>query len=131
MLDQHTTQLRVRYDECDPMGFVHHSIYLRYFEIARIELFRLSGGNYGQLEQAGIFVVVVHVDCRYMAPAKYDDELAIQVKIDKMTQAKIIHSYSISCGGKELVAARVTLAVIDRQGRLQRIPDEIRHPGGL
>lgn len=130
MLKEHTAHVRVRYDECDPMGLVHHSIYLRYFEIARLELFRESGGDYGQLEQAGVFVVVVHVDCRYLSPAKYDDELAIHVRIDKMTQAKIVHAYSIRRGDRELVRALVTLAVIDRAGRLQRIPEAIRNPGG-
>ena len=47
-MQQHTHPIRVRYDECDPMGFVHHSHYLKYFEIARTEMYRASGGNYVQ-----------------------------------------------------------------------------------
>jgi acyl-CoA thioester hydrolase len=110
------------------MGLVHHSNYLRYFEIARTELFRSSGGNYRDFEASGLFVVVVRVDCRYQAPAKYDDEIDIHVKIERMTEAKIEQSYRIERTGTALATAQVTLAVVDRHGRLQRIPESLRFP---
>ena len=34
---QNTTKLRVRYGETDQMGIVHHSEYINYLEIARID----------------------------------------------------------------------------------------------
>jgi acyl-CoA thioester hydrolase len=129
MKPEHTTTLRVRYDECDPMGLVHHSNYLRYFEIARTELFRASGGNYRDFEASGLFVVVVRIDCRYKLPARYDDELAIRVKIERITEAKIEQSYRVEREASLLVTAMVTLAVIDRSGKLQRIPSSLRDPG--
>ncbi len=128
-MTEHTICLRVRYDECDPMGFVHHSNYLRYFEIARTELFRVSGGNYRDFESHGLFVVVVRIDCRYRAPAKYDDELEITVKIERMTEAKIEQSYRVERAGTSIVTAQVTLAVIDCNGKLQRLPDSLKTPG--
>jgi acyl-CoA thioester hydrolase len=126
MLSEHTTHLRVRYDECDPMGFVHHSNYLRYFEIARTELYRAGGGNYRDFEASGLFVVVVHMDCRYKTPARYDDQLAIHVAIKEVTEAKIIQAYRVVRDEKEIVTATVTLAVIDSNGRPQRIPANMR-----
>lgn len=36
----HETHIRVRYTETDQMGFVHHSNYMTYFEIARTEMLR-------------------------------------------------------------------------------------------
>ncbi len=128
MLENYATQLRVRYDECDPMGFVHHSNFLKYFEIARTELFRADGGNYRDFESSGLFVVVVRVDCRYHMPARYDDELAVHVKVERLTEAKIEQSYRIERAGDLIVSANVTLAVIDRAGKLQRIPLSIRDP---
>lgn len=130
-MNEHTICLRVRYDECDPMGFVHHSNYLRYFEIARTELFRVSGGNYRDFEASGLFVVVVRVDCRYRAPAKYDDEIEITVKIDRTTEAKIEQSYRVERAGTSIVTAQVTLAVIDRDGKLQRVPESLKNPGSI
>ncbi len=122
---EHTTQLRVRYDEVDPMGFVHHSNYLRYFEIGRTELLRASGGCYREMEESGQLVVVARVDCRYRAPAKYDDVIDVRTRIDRVTAAKIIHEYEISRDGERIVDATVTLAVIDRHGKLQRVPQTL------
>ncbi|KAA1261063.1 Acyl-CoA thioester hydrolase YbgC [Rubripirellula obstinata] len=130
---KHQIELRVRYDECDPMGFVHHSNYLRYFEIGRTELLRASGGRYRDMEDAGLLVVVARVDCRYRSPARYDDTLIIHTRIAKVTAAKITHEYRIvrpdpswDDSNSTLIAeATVILGVIDREGRLQRVPDSL------
>jgi acyl-CoA thioester hydrolase len=130
MLSEHEMELRVRYDETDPMGFVHHANYLNYFEIGRTELLRASGGNYRQMEEEGMLVVVCRVDCRYYRPARYDDVLTIRTVVDRIGPAKIEHSYSISRDGEPLVAARVTLAVVDRQGNVQRVPSWLQVDSG-
>ncbi len=127
-MTEHTIQLRVRYDECDPMGLVHHSRYLQYFEIGRTELLRASGGRYREMEAAGQFVVVVRVDCRYRSPARYDDLINVTTRIAKVSAAKIIHEYTITCDDRTLVEATVTLGVIDREGKLQRVPQELLEP---
>lgn len=107
------------------MGFVHHSNYLRYFEIGRTELLRASGGCYREMELAGQLVVVVRVDCRYRKPARYDDLIQVRTRIDRVTAGKIIHAYTIERSGETLVEATVTLAVIDRNGNLQRVPQSL------
>lgn len=122
---QQTIQLRVRYDECDPMGLVHHSQYLKYFEIGRTEFLRSAGGRYRDFETLGVFVVVAHIDCRYRAAARYDDLIDVTTRIARVTAAKIVHEYEIRREGTLLVEATVTLAVIDREGRLQRVPEGI------
>lgn len=122
---EHTLELRVRYDEVDPMGFVHHSNYLRYFEIGRTELLRASGGCYREMEADGQLVVVVRVDCRYRHPAKYDDLIQVRTRIEKVTAGKIIHNYTITRDQVPLVEATVTLAVIDRSGKIQRVPQAL------
>jgi len=131
MLKSHSTQLRVRYDECDPMGFVHHANYLRYFEISRTDLFRADGGNYRDFETSGMFVVVAKVACQYHTPARYDDVLDIHVTVDRMTEVKIEQSYRIERGGERIVTGAITLAVIDRNGKLQRIPQSLRDPKAI
>lgn len=126
MLTAHTIPIRVRYDECDPMGFVHHSNFMKYFEIARTDLFRAAGGNYRDFEATGLFVVVVRIDCRYHKPARYDDELEVCVRIERITEAKIEQSYRVERASELLVSASVTLAVIDRSGKPQRVPEALR-----
>ena len=112
------------------MGFVHHSNYLRYFEIGRTELLRASGGRYRDMEDAGHMVVVARIDCRYRSPARYDDTITVHTEIAKVTAAKIIHQYRITRTEPDssttvIVDATVTLGVIDRSGKLQRLPESL------
>jgi acyl-CoA thioester hydrolase len=125
---EHTVELRVRYDECDPMGFVHHANYMKYFEIARTDLYRAQGGNYRDFEAGGLFVVVANVACRYHMPARYDDLLKILVKVDRITEAKVEQSYIVLRDDTKIASGSVTLAVVDREGKLQRIPNTLRDP---
>src|SRR5690349_7363458 len=78
---QHEIELRVRYPETDPGGYVHHAHYFTYFEIGRTELLRASGLTYRDMEAAGLYVVVVRVQCRYHRPARYDDLLRLRTTI--------------------------------------------------
>ncbi|MCA9271363.1 MAG: acyl-CoA thioesterase [Planctomycetales bacterium] len=108
------------------MGFLHHGKYFSYFEIARLELFRASGGDYRGMEDAGLFVVVVKAECRYRKPARFDDLLAVEVRLDRISAAKILHSYEVRRDGESLASAQVTLALVDRAGKVQPIPDWFR-----
>jgi acyl-CoA thioester hydrolase len=123
MLRQHEIELRVRYQETDPMGFLHHANYFAYFEIGRTELLRASGGNYRQMEEDGLLVVVVKAECRFRRPARYDDILRLRTTIVRVTQAKIEHQYELFRGDECLAIGHVTLAVVDRDGRVQPVPE--------
>jgi acyl-CoA thioester hydrolase len=123
MLRQHEIEIRVRYNETDPMGFLHHANYFTYFEIGRTELLRATGGNYRQMEAAGQLVVVVKAECRFRRPARYDDILRLRTTITRITQAKIEHQYELFRDSEPLAIGHVTLAVVDRAGKVQPIPD--------
>ena len=125
-MQQHETQIRVRYEDADPMGFLHHAKYLSYFEIGRLELFRASGGDYRALEESGLFVVVVKAECKYQKPARYDDLLTIRTTLNKITAAKIVHTYVLLRGDEQLATATITLAVVNREGKVQRVPEWIQ-----
>jgi acyl-CoA thioester hydrolase len=117
--------IRVRYAESDPMGYMHHSKYFEYFEMGRTELLRLAGFRYRDLEKAGVLFAVAKLECRFRAPAHYDDNLTLLTRIDRMTRARIDHSYELRRDGSLLCEAKSTLACIDRAGKLIPIPDEI------
>jgi acyl-CoA thioester hydrolase len=123
MLREHEIELRVRYQETDPMGFLHHACYFTYFEIGRIELLRASGGNYRKMEEGGLLAVVVRADCHFHRPARNDDLLRLRTTITRVTPAKIEHEQRLFRGDELLAVGHVTLAVIDRQGNVQRVPD--------
>ena len=126
MLREHEIEFRVRYQETDPMGFLHHAYYFTYFEIGRTELLRASGGNYRQMEEEGMLVVVVRAECRFHRAARYDDVLRLRTTVVRVTPAKIEHEYRLFRQEELLAVGNVTLAVIDREGQVLRVPDHFQ-----
>jgi len=118
-------ELRVRYAECDPMGFLHHSKYFEYFEMGRTELLRASGLRYRDLEARGVLFVVVKIDCRFRRPAQYDDLLTLQVSITRQSRARIDHEYKLYRDGLLLCEASTILACINREGQPIPIPEDL------
>ncbi len=58
MLTEHDISIRVRYCETDAMGYLHHANFAIYYEMGRTELLRAQGGNYREIEDSGLFLVV-------------------------------------------------------------------------
>jgi len=119
--------LRVRYVECDPMGYLHHSHYLPYFEMGRIELLRQNGFSYRDLEADGIFFVVAKLSVNFKRPARYDDELELVTRIAKQTHVRYDHAYELRRVGDPqlLCTAETTIVCVDRVGQIQQIPEKL------
>lgn len=89
------TKIRVQYYETDNMGIVHHSNYIRYFETARTEMFRMSGYSYDDMEKSGIYMPVLSVSADFRTPAVYDEVLVLSCGIKKLKGASIELEYEI------------------------------------
>ncbi len=122
----HQLPIRVRYVECDPMGFVHHAHYPVWFEMGRTELLHAQRGlRYRELEARGIFLAVVSLELRYKRPARYDDELVLHTHLEEIGHVKIIHRYELYRERELLTTGRTVLACLDRNGRPQPVPGEV------
>ena len=119
---EHQIEIRVRYEETDAQGHVHHSNYLNYFEVARGEMLRESGRSYRELEDEGLFLVIVKASCEYKRGAKYDDLLTINTTLVKSKGASIMHRYEIFCGEVLICRGETTVASIDKEGSVKRLP---------
>ena len=75
------TQVRVRYADTDQMQVVYHAKYIEYFEVGRTDSMRSLGITYKDIEQAGVIMPVVSVDCKFIKPAIYDDLLTIRTSL--------------------------------------------------
>lgn len=89
------THVRVRYAETDQMGVVYHANYLVWFEVARVEVLRVLGFSYKAFEEEGFMIAVVGVDVRYRSPAKYDDTIAIEARVETVRGPLIKFSYRV------------------------------------
>lgn len=125
MPTEHEIQIRVRYSETDAMGYLHHANYIPYFEMGRTELLRASGGNYREMEEQGLFLVVVKLTCHYHKPARYDDLLTLKTKLTRTSAAKIEHGYEVYRDGELLTTGTSVLACVDRDGTVQRVPESL------
>lgn len=90
------TPARVRYAETDQMGVVYYANYMVWFEIGRVELMRSLGLAYSQMENHhGLILPVIEANCRYRAPARYDDEILIETQPSLVRGSVIKFAYRI------------------------------------
>jgi acyl-CoA thioester hydrolase len=115
--------VRVRYAETDRMGLLHHANYLVYFEQARTELLRDQGLTYRDMEDKGFLLVLTKIEVKYKSPARYDDLLTIRTTVVRTTPVRIEHKYEVVRDGALLAEGATTLACVDREGKLQPLPD--------
>jgi acyl-CoA thioester hydrolase len=88
------THLRVRYAETDQMSVVYYANYLIWMEVGRVELCRATGIRYRDMEiDDGVLLVVAEANCRYLAPARYDDEIRIRTWIAEATPRLVRFEY--------------------------------------
>ena len=79
---EHTTKVRVRYGETDQMGYMYYGNYAEFYEVGRVEMLRSQGMTYRSMEESGIMMPVLEMKCKYLKPARYDEEISIRVIMD-------------------------------------------------
>lgn len=88
-------RLRVRYDESDQMGITYHARYLDWFVIGRTEWLRSIGLPYARLEEAGLLLPVLRVQCDYKASTKYDDIIELETTVTRLTRTRVRFRYAV------------------------------------
>lgn len=125
----HTHQIRVRYAECDRMGFVHHSIYALYFEEARTEILRVKGITYKDFEDAGIIMPVRSMKFDFKKAGRYDDLLTIEVQIIGTPEIRCLFAYRTLNQHGELLNTGETELFFVRKDDLRpiKLPEAYKH----
>lgn len=105
---------RVYYEDTDAGGVVYHARYLAFYERARTELLRQLGISQHKLLQESIAFVVKKMDISYHFPARLDDLLTINSKIDQIRKASIIFKQTIINENNQVISsADVVIACVD------------------
>ena len=114
----------MRYADTDQMGFVYYGNYAKYYEIARVELFRNIGLTYKSLEEMGIGMPVIEMKTNFIMPAKYDEKLVVNIKIPELPKLKIIFFYEIFNEKNELINTGETVLTFINllTGKPKRVP---------
>lgn len=126
---QHETRLRVRYAETDQMGVVYYANYYVWMELGRVEFVRARGLNYRDLEiNDGLFLAVIESQCRYLAPARYDDEVAVVTWIESHNARVVEFGYEMRLAktDKMLAKGRTRHMWLNRDWRPANLPEKYR-----
>jgi acyl-CoA thioester hydrolase len=123
------TQLRTRFAETDLQGVVHHSYYLIYCEVARVEYFKALGFDFRAARRNGDFdMVVAEAHCKYIAPARFDEALEIHTWVSRVRNASFTLDYLIWRPEDDLLLAQAQttqVAIDPRTARPRSLPQEM------
>lgn len=122
------SHVRVRYADTDQMGITYHANYLVWFEVGRTDWLRHQGWTYREMEREGFRLPVIEVQCHYLTPARYDDELEVHTRATLLTPARIRFDYEVRLAeGAGMAATGHTIhAVLGATGKPCRVPARVR-----
>lgn len=97
-----TKQIEVRYKETDQMGVVHHSNYIVWFELARVQYLKDSGSTMSEIEDMGYYMPVIDVYASYIKPVRLHDDVTISTYISMYSGVKIEFRYEVKNQNNEI-----------------------------
>ena len=118
----HSFPIRVYYEDTDLAGIVYYANYLKFIERARSEWLRELGVDQSRLKAEGLVFAVRHLEADYLAPARFDDLLAVETGLNTLGSARITLDQRVLRGKRVLFSARVTVVCVAENGRPARIP---------
>jgi acyl-CoA thioester hydrolase len=117
------TGVRVRFAETDAQGIAHNSVYLVWFELARIDYLARFRGGYPGLRADGIEALTVEAHVRYLAPARFDDALTIRARCGDLRGARFRFDYAVDRDGEAVADGWTRHACVDASmHRPTRVP---------
>lgn len=122
-----THRLRVRYAECDQQGVVFNGHYLFYYDVALGELWRERIGPYQEMVERGFDVVVAEATTRFLAGARYDEELDIELRVKHLGSTSLIINPVYRVDDRLIADGEVRHVFVDPATlRKTPMPDDIR-----
>ena len=128
------TLVRVRYAETDQMGVVYYSNYFVWMEVGRVAYCSELGFEYRDMErQDGAMLVVAEATCRYRAPARFDDELAIRTFVTKARSRMIAFAYEVrnTATGELLATGETSHLITGTDLKPRTLPEKYREMFGV
>jgi acyl-CoA thioester hydrolase len=107
------TDVRVRFAETDAQGIAHNSVYLVWFELARIDYLARFRDGYPGLRAEGVEALTIESHVRYLGPARFDDRLKIRVRCGDLRGARFRFDYAVVRDGQPIADGWTRHACVD------------------
>ena len=128
----HRTTIRVRYAETDQMGIVYYANYFVWMEVARVDYCRAVGFHYKDMElDDGVLLAVAESHCRYIGPARFDEEISIETTVSDVNRRFVSFDYEMTGAGGKVATGRTRHVFLNRALRPVRLPDKYAALFGL
>ncbi|MEX1061483.1 MAG: tol-pal system-associated acyl-CoA thioesterase [Methyloceanibacter sp.] len=128
--ETHVLPVRVYFEDTDCAGVVYHANFLKFCERARSDFIRLLGIEHQGLanpEQGEPSVFVVRrVEIDYLKPGRMDDVLEIVTTCAEIGSASLVLKQDVRRDGTLIVSARVSVVLVSRAGKPQRLGALVR-----
>jgi acyl-CoA thioester hydrolase len=121
-------RLRVRWAEVDPQGIVFNGNYLTYADIGITEYFRALGIGFPlEMAEDGSEFFAVRTLLDYLAPARFDEEIQVGIRVSRMGRSSMTFSMGIWRADTALTAGEIVYVLADTHSRSSRpLPDWLR-----
>jgi len=129
--DRHVLPIRVYFEDTDCGVVVYHANFLKFCERGRSDFIRLLGIDAQGLAnpEAGepAIFVVRHVEIDYLKPGHMDDVLEIVTTCAEIGSASLKLRQDVMRDGTLIVRAVVTVVLVGRSGKPQRLGALVRN----
>ncbi len=117
-----TIEHRVSFYETDAMQVVHHSNYVRYFEMARVKWLDDYDEPYLRYVERDLHYATTKVHVEYHQSARFDDILEVNCWLEWVRGASLRMAYAIERSGQLITTGWTEHASISGEGKIRRIP---------
>lgn len=121
----HQSRLRSRFYELDPYGHVNHSVYIQYFESARVDLLGSIGMGLDTMLAKDLQLVVTRLATRFVGAAGLHANLTVETGLLETGRVRSTWAQRILEGDAVLTTQVIEFVVTNREGRPRRVPDEL------
>ncbi|MEO8130516.1 MAG: thioesterase family protein [Bryobacteraceae bacterium] len=124
---ENETRFRVRYAETDQMGVVYYANYLVWMELGRVEFCRSAGIRYKDMElNDGVLLAVAEASCRYLFPARYDEEILLKTRVKQAGSRMVRFVYEMfeAESGRKLATGETAHIFCGRDMRPLKLPEK-------
>jgi acyl-CoA thioester hydrolase len=126
-VQQSQIRFKVRYAETDAMGIAHHSNYVIWFEMGRVDFLDQLGIPYSEVERRGVYLVVTSIGVKYRRPARFDDTIILTTRLSTLKSRMVRFDYALEQPDGRLLAEGFSEHIAtDFEKRAVPIPHHLR-----
>ena len=125
---QTTSQIDVRFPDCDRMGIVHHAVYPIWYEMARMNFFEALGFSFKDMNALGVNPAMVDLHLQYFAPATYPQTVTVTTRMGQYAPKKLELFYELRdlSGGEPINTARTFHIWTGPDGKSYNMEENLR-----